>query len=337
MKLLLVTDAWYPQTNGVVTTLNTTLNELEKRGITSEVIHPGRFKTIPCPSYPEIRLAINTRKIAKMIEEANADYYHIATEGPLGKAARHYLIKHKRPFQTSFHTKFPEYVNERLPFIPVTWGYALLRRFHQPAINVMVTTKTLQEELASYGIQHTSVWSRGVDTKLYYDNGSSQHNKEPILLYVGRLAVEKNIEDFLRLDVPGQKWVVGDGPQRRQLEKEYPNATFFGYRKGEALMEKYAQADVFVFPSKTDTFGLVMLEAMACGTPVAAYPVTGPKDVVVHGQTGYLDSDLALAIEKAQTIDRSQCRQHAEQHSWAACTDRFMQAFEQPAYSGETA
>jgi len=325
-KFLLVTDAWSPQTNGVVTTLKTVLGRLEDKGYEVSVIHSGLFKTIPLPSYPEIRVAIlPKRKIKKLVEEFAPDHVHIATEGPLGMAAKKLFDKNNQRYTTSLHTKFPEYVNERLPFIKVSWGYHVLNWFHRKAAAVMVTTESMRQELVENGMNadQLKIWGRGVNSDLFQPNPERKTNRdEPVLMYVGRLAVEKNLETFLDIDMIAKKVLVGDGPQRKQLEAKYPDVEFVGYKYGEELVEQFQRADVFVFPSKTDTFGLVMLEAMACGTPVAAYPVAGPIDVVQSGITGYLSDDLKEAIVEALTIDRKQPRLYAEDQSWQKVTER---------------
>lgn len=327
MKLLLITDAWSPQTNGVVTTLKTAVVKgMEEKGMEVQVIHPGLFRTIPIPFYPEIGLALFPRsRIRKILAEFKPDYVHIATEGPLGISAKKYLDKNGWKYTTSLHTKFPEYVNERCRLIKVSWGYALLRWFHKHATNIFVTTPSMQKELVEHGFdaERMIIWGRGVDTKkLVPLKGKKANKKEPMLMYVGRLAVEKNITAFLDADVPGRKVLVGDGPQAEELKQRYPDVEFWGYKYGEELVACYQQADVFVFPSKTDTFGLVMLEAMACGTPVAAYPVPGPIDVIENGKTGVLDEDISKAINGALRIKRSDCRKFAEQQSWQAVTNR---------------
>lgn len=328
MKILFVTDAWRPQTNGVVTTLENTIRGVEALGHSTAVLDPSRFRTVGLPGYSEIRVAINPFSVGRHILDATPDAVHIATEGPLGFAARRFLKRHCIPFTTSLHTKFPEYVQARAG-IPLSWGYAFLRRFHRPARATLVTTATQRDELSAWGLEHLTVWGRGVDTLAFRPelrDPAAAERSEPVLLYVGRLAVEKNVAAFLELDVPGHKRVVGDGPQRAALERQFPDAEFVGYQYGEALARHYADADVFVFPSRTDTFGLVMLEAMACGTPVAAFPVTGPRDVVRDGETGALDEDLGRAIKRALECDRDACRRFAEASSWKAVARTFMDA-----------
>ena len=327
MKLLLITDAWSPQTNGVVTTLKTAVVEgMRQKGLEVEVINPTLFRTFPIPFYPEIGLALfPSKKIKKILKTFKPDYIHIATEGPLGISAKRHLDKHGWKYTTSLHTKFPEYVNERCRLIKVSWGYALMKWFHRHATNIFVTTPSMKKELITHGFddERMIIWSRGVDTKKLTPKPDKRTNrKQPLLMYVGRLAVEKNITAFLDADVTGRKVLVGGGPQAEELKQKYPDVEFWGYKYGDELVECYQQADVFVFPSKTDTFGLVMLEALACGTPVAAYPVAGPIDVVENGKTGVLHEDIATAIQGALNIKRADCRKFAEQQSWEAVTDR---------------
>ena len=320
MKLLLVTDAWEPQTNGVVTTLKQVVARLARLGIESTVIHPGLFRTLPIPSYPEIRIAIDPWRVGSMITTERPDAIHIATEGPLGLAARRHVVRRGVAFSTSLHTKFPEYVAARTR-LPVSIGYAFLRWFHRPSTATLVTTNSHRAELQSHGMRRLVVWGRGVDTDQFAPRRRRPRGRAR-LLYVGRIAVEKNLEAFLDLECDAEKVVVGDGPARTDLEARYPNVEWAGYRYGTELADYYASADVFVFPSRTDTFGLVMLEAMACGTPVAAFPVTGPIDVVVDGVNGALDGDLGRAVRRALTVDRAQCRRFALAHGWDAVTRR---------------
>jgi glycosyltransferase involved in cell wall biosynthesis len=289
------------------------------------VIEPGMFHTFPCPTYPEIRLAwMPYRSMARRLEELSPDAIHIATEGTLGAAARTWCLRNRRPFTTSYHTQFPEYVRARVP-IPLVVSYAHLRRFHGAAVRTMVATPTMQRQLEGRGFLNVVRWSRGVDVSLFRPRSKDYLAwPRPVSLYCGRVAVEKSIEDFLRLDLPGTRVVVGDGPARAQLEARYPDVKFVGYRFGEELAQHVAAADVFVFPSRTDTFGLVLLEAMACGLPVAAFPVTGPVDVVVNGTTGVLDEDLRAAVLAALKLDPSACRQHALTYTWEAATRQFL-------------
>jgi glycosyltransferase involved in cell wall biosynthesis len=327
VRILIVTDAWFPQVNGVVRTLATVRDELAAMGHEVEVIAPNGFRSVPCPTYPEIRLALLPgRKLRRRADEFAPDAIHIATEGPLGWAARRYCRRRKLPFTTSFHTRFPEYVHARFR-LPVRWGYALLRRFHRPSRGVMVAAPSLRRELEARGIGNLKRWTRGVDLELFRPRSERlfAERASPIALFCGRVAVEKNIEAFLTLDLPGTKVVVGDGPQRRSLMRRYPEAIFTGYKTGEDLARHIASADVFVFPSLTDTFGLVLLEAMACGVPVAAYPVTGPVDVVTDAKAGCLSDDLAAAARHALTLGREDCRAFAETYSWQACAALFLE------------
>ncbi|MDE1895962.1 MAG: glycosyltransferase family 1 protein [Rhodospirillales bacterium] len=327
-RILIITDAWEPQVNGVVRTLRTITAEMRVMGKIVEVVGPDRFNTMPAPSYPEIRLALFPgRKLGKIIEDFKPDALHVATEGPLGLAARAYAKRHKIHFTTAFHTRFAEYLEARTR-IPARLTYAWLRHFHNAGSGVMVATKSLREELAGRGFKNIRSWSRGVDLAAFSPELREDWDlPHPIFAYVGRVAVEKNLRAFLSLDLPGSKLIVGDGPQRKVLEKEFPNAHFAGARHGADLAKAYAGADVFVFPSKTDTFGLVVLEALASGLAVAAYPVTGPKDILgeAPAQVGALNEDLRRACLEALAIDRAHCRPHAEQFSWRACAERFME------------
>ncbi len=325
MKILIVSDAWLPQVNGVVRSLDTVRGYAESRGHPVEVIGPAQFRTLPCPTYPEIRLAVGVRRrMAGMIRAYDPDAIHLATEGPLGWAARRYCLHHSLTFTTSFHTLFPDYVRLRFG-VPRRWTFAVLRRFHRPAACVMVATPTLERRLRDYGFARMARWSRGVDTALFRprDKGFLT-DPRPIQLYVGRVAVEKNIEAFLALDTPGTKYVVGDGPQLADLRRRYPAVRFPGAKHGEELAAYYAAADVFVFPSRTDTFGLVLLEALASGVPVAAYPVPGPIDVVDGAPVGCLDDDLGRAVRQALEISSEACRAFALQRSWSASNEQFM-------------
>ena len=324
--IALITDAWYPQTNGVVRTLDTVRRKLEAAGRQVTVISPDQFFTIPCPTYPEIRLSLGARrKLAAMIDRLAPNHIHIATEGPLGLAARHYCVKRGLRFTTSFHTKFPEYVQKRTG-VPARLTYRWLRHFHAPAEAVLVATPSMLEDLQAHGFQNGKLWTRGVDTEQFHPgNPEVLEGPAPHWVCVGRVAVEKNLPAFLALDLPGTKYVVGDGPALEKLKKQFPDAHFPGMKKGEALRKYFAAADVFVFPSRTDTFGLVMLEALACGAPVAAYPVTGPKDVITDPRIGRLDEDLAVACRAALACQRADCIDFARQHSWERCADIFAQ------------
>ncbi|WCT72265.1 glycosyltransferase family 1 protein [Sphingomonas naphthae] len=335
MRIALVSDAWAPQVNGVVRTLTTTVGRLRARGHVVETITPDGFRTVPCPSYPEIRLAIGcTRGVGERLQAFRADAVHIATEGPLGWAARGWCVDRAMPFSTSFHTRFPDYVAMRTP-LKAEWLWRVVRRFHAPASSILVATDTLRRELAGQGLTQTNLWSRGADLTLFSPHTAPHvalaELPGPILLHVGRVAVEKNIAAFLSADVPGTKIVVGDGPARAMLEATYPQARFLGALHGGALASAYAAADVLVFPSRTDTFGLVMIEALASGVPVAAYPVPGPLDILgADGRGGQgapigaLDDDLATAITRALPLDRAVCAAEGRRYSWDACTDQFL-------------
>jgi glycosyltransferase involved in cell wall biosynthesis len=325
VKIAIVTDAWRPQTNGVVQTLSTTAQTLRAGGHDVLVIEPNQFRTFPCPTYPEIRLAwLPYRRLAQLLLDFGPDGIHIATEGTLGMAARSWCLRNRFAFTTSYHTQFPEYVRARAP-IPVALSYAHLRRFHSAADRTMVATPTLQKQLETRGFRNIVRWTRGVDVDLFKPLGKGfLELPRPIFVYLGRVAVEKNLEAFLDLDLPGTKLVIGDGPERRSLQAEFPTAKFVGYKYGAQLAAHLAAADVFVFPSRTDTFGLVLLEALACGVPVAAYPVTGPIDVIQNGVTGVLDEDLRAAALAALKLDPQQCRAFALKHTWEAATRQFV-------------
>ena len=325
MKIALVTDAWLPQTNGVVRTLTITAERLSQAGHEVTAITPVDFRTIPCPTYPEIRLSLFAAgRVRRRLDALDPDAVHIATEGPLGLAARRWCLRRGRSFTTSYHTQFPEYVRARVP-IPVAVSYAFLRWFHGSAAHTLVATPSMQNALAERGFRNLVLWSRGVDTELFRPRDESfLELPRPIWLYFGRVSVEKGIEEFLALDLPGTKLVVGDGPATESLRRKYAGAVFTGYRFGDELARHVAAADVFVFPSRTDTFGLVLLEAMACGIPVAAFPVTGPIDVVVNGVTGVLSEDLRAAALTALHLDRRACREHALRYTWEAATHQFI-------------
>ncbi len=325
-RILIVSDAWRPQVNGVVRTLASVADELAAMGHTVDVIGPDRFRTVAMPTYPDIRLAILPgRKLSRLVEAFAPDALHIATEGPLGLAARRWAVKRGCAFTTAFHTRFPEYLQARsvLPTGPAYW---LLRWFHRGGQGIMVATESLRAELAGRGFADLRSWSRGVDLDLFTPEPRDPFTglARPVFLYVGRIAVEKNITAFLELDLPGSKVVVGGGPQFEALRRTYPATTFTGPRAGRALSASYAGADCFVFPSLTDTFGLVMLEALACGTPVAAFPVTGPLDVLGTHAVGVMHADLRTAALRALDTDRATCRAHAERFSWRACAELFL-------------
>jgi glycosyltransferase involved in cell wall biosynthesis len=325
VKIAIVTDAWRPQTNGVVQTLSTTAEKLQAFDHDVNVIEPNGFRTLPCPTYAEIRLAVLPyRRMDTMLTAFAPDAVHIATEGPLGMAGRRWCLRNAMPFTTSYHTQFPEYVRARAP-IPLSLSYAHLRGFHSAAERTMVATPTMERQLESRGFRNLVRWTRGVNVELFKPRVKSfLQLPRPIFMYVGRVAVEKNVEAFLALDLPGTKVVVGDGPARKELEARHAGAVFVGFKYGEELAAHVAAADVFVFPSLTDTFGLVLLEAMSCGVPVAAFPVTGPIDVVQDGKTGVLNRDLRVAALSALEIDPKACREYAIQHTWEAATQQFL-------------
>jgi len=324
LKIALITDAWRPQINGVVTTLQKTCEHLRLFGHTVETFTPDQFRNWPCPGYREIRLAIGCGPgLRKRLREFQPEAVHIATEGPLGLAARQYCRSEGIPYTTSFHTRFAEYVNLRLG-VPLDWGYAFLRWFHAGSERVMAATPALIDELRQRGFKNPVLWSRGVEVDLFRPRGKTFLDApRPIFLYTGRVAIEKNLDAFLSLDLPGTKYIVGDGPQREELEKKYPDARFTGYKLGEELAQTMAAADVFVFPSHTDTFGLVMLEALSCGVPVAAFPVRGPLDVILDGKAGRLDQDLQKASLEALRLDPAHCREYALQYAWQNCVRQF--------------
>lgn len=325
LKICIVTDAWHPQINGVVRTLSTTVGELRKMGHEVTVIGPDQFKTYPLPTYKEIRVALfAANKLTLKLDALDPDCIHIATEGPLGLAARNYCVQKRLRFTTSYHTRFPEYIAERFP-VPASIIYPMVNWFHRPASAVMVATASIERELQQKGFQRMVRWTRGVDTELFQPRSEEFLNlPRPIMLYVGRVAVEKNIQAFLDLDVPGTKVVVGGGPQFEEISRSYPKVHFAGPKHGEELAKYYAAADVFVFPSLTDTFGLVMLEALASGVPVAAFPVPGPLDVIGDTPVGCLNNDLKLAIETALRIPRESCREFALKYSWTAASQQFL-------------
>ena len=340
MKIALATDAWLPQVNGVVRTLTTTVKNVRARGHEVLTLTPDQFRTIPCPTYPEIRLAVACRRaIERALDGFDPDAIHIATEGPIGWAARGWCLKRGRPFTTSLHTRFPDYVAMRTK-LPADWFWKVLSRFHQPAARTFAATETLGNELKRRGLANIHRWSRGVDLDQFSPKvqplAEMQTLPGPIQLYVGRVAVEKNIEAFLETNVPGTKVVVGDGPARAKLEERYPDVVFLGARHGTELASAYAAAHVFVFPSLTDTFGLVNIEALASGVPVAAFPVQGPLDIVGMGgrgqgaskRIGALDEDLGQAIQMALTGDRRACVKEAQRYSWERCTEQFLQGLE---------
>ena len=324
MRILLVTDAWEPQVNGVVRTLKTTARELTSMGHEVRFLTPLEFRTLPCPTYPEIRLSLFPQgRVNRTIGEFDPDVLHIATEGPLGMAARRFALRHDFPFTTAYHTRFPEYVYARFR-LPLSWSYAWLRHFHGKSRAVMAPTQVVVDDLRANGFHNVRLWSRGVDGEIFRPQPSTRlDSAPPIFLYVGRVAVEKNVEAFLELDLPGSKWVVGTGPALDRIRARFPQANYLGVLEREELARVYAAADVFVFPSRTDTFGLVLLEAMACGLPVAAYPVTGPRDVIGDSKAGVMHEDLRTACLAALELKREDALARARLFTWRAATEQF--------------
>lgn len=335
MKIMLITDAWHPQVNGVVRTLTRVIEECEAMGHVFEIVSPADgFRTIPLPTYSEIKLAIGAkRNIEQRFHVFEPEAVHIATEGTLGMAARAMCLKNQMPFTTSYHTRFPEYVSARFP-VPTSWGYSFMRWFHRYSGHVMVATPSMREELEAQGFGNVVSWSRGVDTVLFHPDKRAnapdpfEGMARPIFLNVGRIAVEKNIEAFTELDLPGTKVVVGDGPQLEELKKKNPEVRFLGAKFGEELAACFAHADVFVFPSLTDTFGLVIIEAMAAGTPVAGYVAPGPKDLIPGSGAGVIGEDLKQAALDCLDLDRETTRKYAETFSWKACAEAFVENLE---------
>jgi glycosyltransferase involved in cell wall biosynthesis len=325
MRVLIATDAWHPQINGVVRSLENMAREASALGAEIAFVTPDLFRTLPMPSYPEIRLALaSTAAVRRKMAAIAPDFVHIATEGPVGLAVRRACLADGITFTTSYHTRFPEYLAARLP-VPMGWSYAALRRFHNAGAGIMVSTATLERELAAKGFAPLMRWSRGVDAHLFRPRpGLAAPFPGPVFLYVGRLAVDKSLDRFLALDLPGTKVVVGDGPARAGLEAAFPAARFLGSLTGEALAEIYATADVFVFPSATDTFGIVLLEALASGLPIAALPVAGPMDVIGSSGCGVLDHDLRRAALAALDVPREQCRAYGLSFTWEASARQFL-------------
>jgi len=325
MRVLVATDAWHPQVNGVVRTLTMMAEAAKSLGVEVSFLTPESFRTFAMPSYRDLRLALPyPAKIARLIADARPDSIHLATEGPIGVLVRRYCRNQGLPFTTSFHTRFPEYISARLP-VPESWIWAALRWFHGPSQAVMAATPALAAELRVRGFRNVVLWPRGVDAGQFHPRAVDLGLPRPVFLCVGRVAVEKNLEAFLDLDLPGSKVIVGDGPARAALARKYPQAMFLGARQGEALAEAYAGADVFVFPSKTDTFGLVLLEALASGLPVAAFPVTGPRDVIGTAPVGALNDDLRVACLSALHISPQACLDFAAKHTWEASARIFIE------------
>jgi 1,2-diacylglycerol 3-alpha-glucosyltransferase/glucuronosyltransferase len=325
MRILIATDAWHPQVNGVVRTMTSLARSASALGAEIDFLTPDGFASLAVPTYPGLHVALpNRREIAARIEAVSPDAIHIATEGPIGWAVRAYCRRRQLDFTTSYTTRFPEYIAVR-SIVPAALSYAVLRHFHAAAAMTMVATASLRQDLAARGFRKLGTWTRGVDTELFRPDHAAELNlPRPVFLTVGRVAVEKNLEAFLSLDLPGSKVVIGDGPQKAVLERRYPKASFLGERTGEDLTSHLAAADVFVFPSRTDTFGVVQLEALACGTPVAAFPVTGPLDVIADHPVGALDSDLRSACIRALGISRATCRRFALERSWENSARQFI-------------
>jgi glycosyltransferase involved in cell wall biosynthesis len=329
VRIAIVTDAWAPQVNGVVRTLQAVRAELERMGHRVLIVSPDLYKSVPCPTYPEIRLAIaSTRSVGERIGAFGPEAVHLATEGPLCLAARRWCLRRGQPFTTAYHTQFPDYVAKRTG-MPAEWFWRYIRWFHAPAEAVMVSTPSIRRTLQAHGIEHVKHWGRGVNLTLFTPDASPPalyaELPRPVQLYVGRIAIEKNLEAFLGSACPGSKVIVGDGPARAELERRYPDASFLGPLSGRALAGAYAGADLFVFPSKTDTFGLVMIEALACGTPVAAYPVSGPIDVLTP-KVGAMREELDAAMAEALTRDRAACAAFGRSFSWDASAQQFLDA-----------
>jgi glycosyltransferase involved in cell wall biosynthesis len=335
MRVLVATDAWHPQVNGVVRTLTSLSQSARRLGVDIEFLTPDGFRCIPIPTYPGLRLALpRRREIARRIEAAKPDAIHIATEGPIGRAVSGYCRRRGRPFTTSYTTRFPEYISARAP-IPQAWIYGALRRFHAAATVTMVATPSLMTELRQRGFSNLGMWTRGVDTDLFRpDRAIELDFARPIFVSVGRVAVEKNLEAFLSLDLPGTKVVIGTGPEEAALKRRFPDAKFLGLLENGTLAAHLAAADVFVFPSRTDTFGVVQLEALASGVPVAAFPVTGPKDVVGGHPVGVLNENLRVACIEALGISRTACRAFALSRSWENSARQFIGHIQKVATGG---
>lgn len=324
MKIAIVTDAWLPQINGVVTTYQQTVRCLQQLRHQVVTITPLQFPTLPCPTYPEIALSLlRPGQIEELLAWIEPDAVHIATEGPLGWSARKACLRRQFPFSSSYHTRFPEYLRLRFP-VPLNLSYRVMRRFHDAGARLMVASESLKKELEHKGFTNLRLWSRGVDTGVFKPPANTCESDNQVFTFVGRVAPEKNLAAFLDLDLPGEKWVIGDGPQLEALQASYPSVRFFGFLQGKNLASRLAASSVFVFPSRTDTFGIVQLEAMACGVPVAAFPVEGPLALIENGVNGYLHEDLKHAAMRCLTIDRSACRRSAMRYSWERSTRQFL-------------
>ena len=330
MKVLICTDAWYPQINGVCRTLKNLGDELKKIGHEVVYIEPNQFFTVPMPKYNEIKLSLNVwPRVGTLIKKANADIVHIATEGPIGIFAKRYCVKNNIKFTTSYHTQFDKYLKLYYPYLPIKFTQKFLKNFHSHAQKILVTTKSMKEKLMKIGFDENKmvIWTRGADHESFKDAKKiNLEYKRPIYLYVGRVSIEKNIRAFLDLDLKGTKLVVGKGPDLEKLKKEYPSAIFKGERTNGELASYFASSDVFVFPSKTDTFGIVIIEALQCGLPVAAFPVEGPKDIFEGMKTGALNDDLKKAVLDALKIDKQACIEHAKKYTWENCANIFLES-----------
>ena len=328
MKILIVTDAWYPQVNGVCRTLKNLGDELKKIGHQVEYIEPNQFFTVPMPKYNEIKLSLNVwPRVGRLISKADADIIHIATEGPIGIFAKRYCVKNKLKFTTSYHTQFDKYLKLYYPYLPIKLAQKFLKGFHSKAEKILVTTQSMKDELQDIGFDKDKmvVWTRGANHGAFQKPKKiNLEYKRPIYLYVGRVSIEKNIRAFLDLDLEGTKLIVGKGPDLDKLKKEYPEAKFKGERTNGELASYFASSDVFVFPSKTDTFGIVIIEALKCGLPVAAYPVAGPKDIFNGTNIGSLNNDLKKAALEALKSNRSACIEHAKKYTWENCAKIFL-------------
>ncbi|MDD1612839.1 MAG: glycosyltransferase family 1 protein [Methylococcaceae bacterium] len=325
MRIALITDAWHPQINGVVTTLTQTMEVLHRLGHTVELCAPDRFYTWRCPGYPAVGLAfLCGPRLRPTLQAFKPDAIHLASEGCVGFAARRYCREQGYHYTTSFHTRFPEYFKMRIG-LPMWISYGYMRWFHSESTRVMVTTESMRRALSARGFDKMVIWSRGVDTGLYRPRDKNfLPGERPIFAYVGRVAIEKNVEDFLKLELPGSKYVIGDGPQRPELEQRYPEARFVGFQTGETLAQYMAAADVMVFPSRTDTFGLVILEALASGVPVAAFPSPGPQDIIGNAPVGVLSADLRQAALDALKLNSADCRSHALNYTWEHSAHQFV-------------
>ena len=324
MRILIATDAWRPQVNGVVRTYERLIKKIKALNGSARILSPREFYTVPCPTYPEIRLALlNIASVARRVEKFRPDHIHVATEGPIGLMTLRYCLKENIKFTTSYHTRFPEYMAARFP-VKESWFYSIQRHFHNAGNGMMVATQSLAEVLSEKGFNNIMHWSRGVDTEIFYPRDVRLFGNDPVFLYVGRVSIEKNIEAFLKAKLPGKKVVVGGGPQLELLREQYKDVLFTGPKAGEELAQHYSSADVFVFPSLTDTFGIVLIEAMASGLPVAGFPVTGPKDIINQGVTGFIGKDIGQSAIQALELNQEDCIQAAEKYNWKNSAQEFL-------------